>query len=445
MSSAPVVDFSLRTVGPAADWADEIAAAKEAAIEALPTWEPFPWQVEPYNDDASQTVLLTGSVFGGKSTVAAQKVHRHCRDTPGSFWIAGRKTREACTDSVALTLEEAIGSAAEHIPSSSRFRYPNGSTIVYMGMSTPRERQKIRSIGHGGGVDGIWLDEATQFLEADFEAFASRLRGARGPCQMLLSCNPDSPGHWINQRLILGNEATVRYSGLADNPTASDAYRQRLDTNLTGTEHDRMVKGKWVTADGIVHDAWDQQRNLIDRFPIPADWPRVGAIDFGWEHPCVAQWWALDEDGRAYLYREIYRTHLHIEELASEIARLSAGEQVVFHVDHAAGIRLNGVQCWAANKSVEPGLLAVNGRMKVAGDGKPRLFIFRDALEHRPDQRQKEVYKPTCTAEEIPGYVWDVRPSDGWSKDQPLKRNDDGCDAMRYAMMAADIPPPFLI
>ena len=425
------------------------AATLDAAANVFESieldWQPFTWQDAPYHDDTSPTILLTGSVYGGKSTVAAQKVHRHCRDIHGSFWIAGRKTRESCTDSVALALEEAIGGAAEHVPSHSRFRYPNGSVIVYMGMSTPKERQKIRSIGHGGGVDGIWLDEGTQFLEADFEAFASRLRGKRGPCQMLIGCNPDSPGHWINQRLILGNEAKVYYSHITDNPTASDAYRQRLDTNLTGVEHDRMVKGHWVTADGIVHDAWDQQRNLIDRFPIPSDWRRIGSIDFGFDHPACIQWWALDGDDRAYLYREIYKSHYHIDDMIGDITRLSAGENVTFHVDHAAGIRLRGVPCVAANKAVQPGLLEVNGRMKVAGDGKPRLFIFRDALAHPPDQRQKQAYRPTCTAEEIPGYVWEVGASDGWSKDQPLKRNDDGCDAMRYAMMAAKRPRHFVM
>ena len=193
-------------------------------------------------------------------------------------------------------------------------------------------------------------------------------------------------------------------------------------------QHDRLVKGRWVSAEGIVHDAWDPAVNLIDAFDIPADWRRIGSIDFGWEHPCCAQWWALDGDGRMYRYREIHLTHMHVEDLASEIVRLSEGFVIPFSVDHSAGIRLSGVPCVPANKAVEPGLRAVNGRLKVAGDGRPRMFLLRDALAHPPDPRAVERRWPTCTEEEFSSYVWTFGPPTGWSKDQPVKMHDDGMD-----------------
>ena len=160
-------------------WARMLSqATRRAVVEALRGasrgWTPFPWQREPYDDDTSPTVLFTGSVYGGKSTLAARKIHRYCLERPGSFWLVARKTRDSCTDSVALALEEAVGDQAEHVPSASRFKYPNGSLIVYTGMSKPAERQKIRSIGRDGGVDGVWLEEATQFSELDYEEFSGR-------------------------------------------------------------------------------------------------------------------------------------------------------------------------------------------------------------------------------------------------------------------------------
>ena len=40
--------------------------------------------------------------------------------------------------------------------------------------------------------------------------------------------------------------------------------------------------------------------HVVDPFDIPTDWSRYLSIDFGYTNPFVAQWWALDHDGRLY-------------------------------------------------------------------------------------------------------------------------------------------------
>ncbi len=63
---------------------------------------------------------------------------------------------------------------------------------------------------------------------------------------------------------------------------------------------------------------------------------------------------------------------------------------------------------------------------------------MRDALVER-DVALEEAKKPTCTEEEVGGYVWapgvDGRPL----KEEPLKMDDHGCDAMRYAVAEIDL------
>ena len=86
---------------------------------------------------------------------------------------------------------------------------------------------------------------------------------------------------------------------------------------------------------------------------------------------------------------------------------------------------------------MEPGLKLVNQRLRRAGDGKPRMVLWRTARVHPADPRQVASHKPTCTAEEFAQYVWDIR-QDGWNQAiQPLKERDDGMDCCRYAAMAA--------
>ena len=80
------------------------------------------------------------------------------------------------------------------------------------------------------------------------------------------------------------------------------------------------------------------------------------------------------------------------------------------------------------------GIEAVKARLKVAGDGKPRLFICRDALVER-DRALADAKRPVCTQDEILEYIWD----DKAKKEQPRKENDHGMDAIRYLCAAVDL------
>jgi phage terminase large subunit len=92
----------------------------------------------------------------------------------------------------------------------------------------------------------------------------------------------------------------------------------------------------------------------------------------------------------------------------------------------------------AAIKTVKPGLEAVQARLRVAGDGRPRLFIVRDALVER-DPALVEAGLPAGTIEEITGYVWATGPDGKPAKEEPEKKNDHGMDALRYMVAQLDI------
>jgi len=159
----------------------------------------------------------------------------------------------------------------------------------------------------------------------------------------------------------------------------------------------------------------------------------------------VCQMWAEDPDGRLYLYREIYHTKRTVDQHAQTIRSLVMNERGSWITprprsivaDHDAEGRATlekelGHSTEAAHKSVLEGIEAVQTRLRPAGDGLPRLFIIRNAL-HERDEELAEASKPTCTAEEIPAYVWSNR-----SKEGPVKEDDHGCDAMRYVAAHRD-------
>lgn len=400
--------------------------------------------VQKCHDDE---VVLVGAAGTGKTYANLVKINRLCWHYPGLRVLMLRKVRADLAQSVLVTWERDVlgyenpmcqGATREHRQT---YQYPNGSLVALAGMDRPG---KVLS----SEWDIIYVSEVTQLEEHDWEMLGMRLaRGSDFPYPQLLGdTNPDRPDHWLKRRMDFG-QTTGLVSFHHDNPMfyaggewtpKGAAYLRRLE-KLTGVRKARYLKGLWVIADGAIYEDWNEAIHLIDPFDIPANWRRYRVIDFGFTNPFVCQWWALDPDGRMYLYREIYRTKRLVQDHAEDIKRLSAEERIELTIaDHDAEDRAtlhrHGVQTVAAKKEVLSGIQAVQERLKAQEDGKPRLFIFRGALvEPDPELMDSESgdKRPASTAAEIGGYVW----SNKTTKEAPLKEDDHGMDAMRYMAM----------
>lgn len=178
-------------------------------------------------------------------------------------------------------------------------------------------------------------------------------------------------------------------------------------------------------------------RNLINRVIVSVDW--------GFINPGVFQVWITDSDDRMYLVHEIYQTRRLIgwwEDRAKELQQHYRPEVFTCDPSEPAYIaQLKGAGCRArpANNKVVPGIQAVAERLKVAPDGRPRLFLFKGARVTQ-DQSLVKQGKPTSTAEEFSSYIWQTGVDSVPSKEEPAKENDHGMDAVRYAVAYLDRP-----
>lgn len=404
-------------------------------------------------------VLLSGAAGTGKSVGALMYVHLQCLSNPKVRALIVRKTHASLTSSTLVSFREKVarealdagllhfygGSAAE--PAS--YRYRNGSVIVVGGLDRPTKLLSTE-------FDLVLVDEAIEVTAEDLDTIVSRLRNGVLPLQRLIMCtNPGPPSHHLKLRADSGR-CRILYSRHEDNPRLyqngewteyGKAYLARLDS-LTGPRHQRLRWGKWVSAEGVIYDEWQDAVHLVDQFEVPHDWPRWIAMDVGFTNPTVIQWWAQDPDGRLYLYREIYHSRVLMEDHARQVRRIieETGEPwpTAIICDHDAEDRATferhlGMATVPARKTISDGIQAVQARLRPAGDGRPRLFIMRDAVVKR-DEDLADAGRPTSTADEINGYVWAVKPgSAGGLKEQPLKRDDHGMDAMRYMVAAVDL------
>lgn len=414
-------------------------------------------------------IAIVGPAGTGKSRGVFEYVHYLLTRYPHTRALLLRRTRRSLSESGMVTYEEKVQPELDGVAwqsSKQRYAYPNGSVLAVGGLDKPG---KVLS----SDWDLIVIQQAEEIDEDALEKCLTRINrpGSRSSMpfnQVILDVNPDAPTHWLRQRLNAGRTVEL-ISVHEDNPALYDLatrqwtpagakYMATLDA-LTGVRYLRYRKGIWAAAEGMVYqDVWNPALHLVsgvelgweiggpDQRPIPpASWPRYLSLDFGYTHPFVCGWWAMDGDGRLYRYREIYMSHRLVEDHAADIKRLHGTEPLPYAIiadpedaeGRATFTRVTGWSTYPANKTVAMGIQAVAARLRPAGDGKPRLFFVRDSVVER-DPALVTAHLPTCTEEEMEGYVWNLA-AGRTSGEEPVKKDDHGNDQTRYLVAYHDL------
>lgn len=397
--------------------------------------------------------LVSGPAGTGKTRACLERIHRDLRRYPRSRALIVRKTRVSLSESVLNTYETQVLAPNSPIKVGPErrhrafYQYPNGSRLILGGLDNPTRL-------FSSEYDLIYVPEAIEVTENEWESLLRALRNGRMPTQQLIGdTNPGASTHWLKKRSDAGRTRRID-ANHRDNPAYVDPVTGKLTPRgvryfavleqLTGVRRLRLLLGIWAAAEGLVYDTFDPSVHLVDPFPIPPDWRRFRVIDFGYTNPFVCQWWALDPDARMYLYRELYGTRRLVSDWAKEIKRLTGEESIENTLaDHDAEGRatLEDAGIWTnpADKAIEPGIEAVEERLRKAGDGKPRLFLFRGATVER-DELLAEKNLPCSTEEEFSVYCRPEAKEGKAVKEVPVKLHDHGMDAMRYGVRHADQP-----
>lgn len=431
--------------------------------DAIVRYEPRGAALELFRTRDSET-FIAGPAGTGKSLACLFRLHLTALHNPNARFLIFRKTavslgattlvtweKKVAADAIARGIVSWFGGSPREAPG---YRYSNGAKIDVAGMDKP---EKIMSAEY----DLVFGDEATELTLTDWESVGTRLRnGILSWQQQMGACNPANPTHWIKQRCDQG-QATMLVSRHRDNPayvntdgslTAKGVdYMAKLDA-LTGVRRLRLRDGKWAAVEGQIYEAYDEAIHVVDEVKHTAAWTRWGAVDFGYTNPFVYQDWWEDPDGRLYLNHEIYYTRRLVEDHAERIKSLlyyPSGQPRgllprAIYADHDAEDRATlerklGLSTRPAAKGVSDGIQAVQSRLKVQPDGKPRLFIRRGAVVERDPELETASF-PIGAGEEIAGYVWAVKPGNkGGLKEEPVKEHDHSMDALRYMVAARDL------
>ena len=153
--------------------------------------------------DKHKHLVLKGSAGSGKSVFAADKILERCTTEPGHRMLVVRKVektlRETCFDMLKKRGMKFYADAIEKIPqgksSAMYITFKNGSEIIFSGLD---EVDKLKSIND---ITGIWIEEASEITQEDFDQLDIRLRGqTKYYKQIILTFNPVSITHWLKKR-----------------------------------------------------------------------------------------------------------------------------------------------------------------------------------------------------------------------------------------------------
>lgn len=147
-------------------------------------------------------LVLKGGAGSGKSNFAGHKVLDRCVHERGHRYLVCRKVKEDIRKSC---YEQLISMCAELYPSCEirtnstqmSIIFPSGSVIYCVGLN---DVTRLKSIYE---ITDVWVEEAAEITEADFNQLDIRMRG-QSPhySQLMLTFNPVSVNHWIKKRFF---------------------------------------------------------------------------------------------------------------------------------------------------------------------------------------------------------------------------------------------------
>lgn len=264
-------------------------------------------------------IVMKGSAGSGKSVDTAQNYILRLMRDKGRNLVAMRKSditnRDSTFAELTGSLYKMFGDKADaywkinRSPLMLTCRH-NGNQIIFRGMNDDRQREKLKSITFPKGkLTDVWLEEATEFTQADLEIIDDRLRGELPPdqfYQIRMTFNPVNKNHWIKKVFfdIPDPNVLTHHSTYLGNRFIDNAYRERMERRKIVDPEGYQIYGlgEWGEIGGLILHNWEVRevsQNLNDYDDVA-----IGQ-DFGFNHAdAILLVGIKDED--IYIIDEIY-------------------------------------------------------------------------------------------------------------------------------------------
>jgi len=279
---------------------------------------------KPTFRDEKRYGVFYGGAGSGKSRFIAQKILYRVIYQENHRFLIVRKVKDTMRASVFQLFKDYIHSWGVE----SKFKIietpmkithvSSGNTILFMGVDKP---EKLKSIEK---ITSIWVEEASELNEADFNELDRRLRGElQNYKQIMLSFNPISHLHWLKKRFYdnTPTNCTLLKTTFLDNPMLPQDDRDVLleMENYDIQQYNIYALGEWgVLNTNIIHHRFKPIEHLSTKTIKDFYHLNIG-IDFN-IGGCVGVVFAEDNQGNMHAIDEfcVYDTEEIITELKSQ-------------------------------------------------------------------------------------------------------------------------------
>lgn len=307
-----------------------LPAAEAAKYDQLSTYRPYPKQREFHAVGASyrERLLRAGNQVG-KSKSAGAEVAMHLTGRYPDWWTGRRFARHTNWWASATSGEDTrknpqrilLGRGEDFgtgmIPRECIVGEPSMARGVQGLVDTVRIRHITGEISHlafksyeqgrekwqGDTLDGVWYDE-----EPPEDIYTEGLtRTNVGLGITLITFTPLMGETAVVKRFKVPHaDRHMTTMTLEDAQHYTAEQRRKIEESYPEHEREARARGIPVLGSGLVYGV---ARSVIEcaPFAIPAHWPAIGGIDFGWDHPTAAVQLRHDRDADVIYVTHAYR------------------------------------------------------------------------------------------------------------------------------------------
>lgn len=387
-------------------------------------------------------IVMKGSAGSGKSVDTAQHYILRLMKDKGRNLVAMRKSDITNRDSTFAELTGALfkmfGDKYDKYwkinksPMAMTF-IPNGNQIIFRGMNDDRQREKLKSITFPKGkLTDVWLEEATEFTQADLEIIDDRLRGELPEgqfYQIRMTFNPVNKNHWIKKVFfdIPDPNVLTHHSTYLGNRFIDEAYKARMERRKIVDPEGYQIYGlgEWGEIGGLILKNWEVADISLDLNDY--DDVAIGQ-DFGFNHANAILLLGI-KDANIYILREVYV----FEKETAEIIPLAIDAEIPMNKEMwCDSAEPDRIKTWKRAgfkaKPVDKG--GSQGSVKAQID-----WLKGEVSKDRAIKRMIYVH-PHCTntITELQQWKWKKDEKTGQYLDEPVSFQDDAMAALRYGI-----------
>lgn len=383
------------------------------------------------DESKKRYIIMKGSAGSGKSVDTASHYIMRLMSDKGRNLVCIRKSDITNRDSTYAELTGAIyrmfGDKAEYYwnikqsPLQLTCR-SNGNQIIFRGVNDEKQREKLKSITfQKGKLTDVWIEEATEITQADFEIIDDRLRGELPEGQFYqIRCtfNPVNKNHWIKKVFFDTPDDNVltHHSTYLNNRFIDEAYHQRMERRKEVDPEGYRIYGlgEWGELGGLILHNWsigEISQNIQEYDDVAL------GQDFGFNHANAILLLGIKDD-EIYIIKEVYV----YEKDTSEIIQLANEQSIPMKK-----------RMWC--DSAEPDRIKT---WKNAGYMARKVEKEQGSVKAQIDwlKKHKIYVHPSCvnTIKELQQWKWKKDEKSSEYLDEPVPFFDDAMAALRYGI-----------